>query len=425
MIFLVSPGLEPLLPIYQRGILYGDAAVRETAAAGLGELIMITSNKFLAGPFLIKLTGPLLRIVGDRNPSSVKIAIVQTLGLILTRGGPVLRAFVPQFQTTFVKALSDPSRQVRVEAIKALALLMPLSTRVDPLIKELVTTSLGKGSNAATVETAGLVAIQTATLEALAVVLKHGGAKVKLAESIPSSLDAGKALAVTHEDSGVRESASKVIGYACDLLGADEANAVIQELVIDASDSSKSPEAKHGIACICRRIFSRPVGKETDRNQYKRVISIIETLMKDEKNMVKEAACTAIGALLGSSGTEVMTTLRAVEKTIVKYMDTKEELSVQQAVANGLCILCRLQPGLLRKPEGLVLINGALKMAMSGAQRVQFTYNDLLWIALDVQEGENGLEEYLSIAHFDQAKKMQAIYSKVLVKTKAVNDDEL
>lgn len=145
--------------------------MRETAAAGLGELIKITSNKFLAGPFLIKLTGPLLRIVGDRNPSAVKIAIVQTLGLILTKGGPALRAFVPQFQTTFVKALSDPSRQVRIEAIKALALLMPLSTRVDPLIKELVTSSLGKGSNV-TVETAGLVAIQTATLEALAVVLR-------------------------------------------------------------------------------------------------------------------------------------------------------------------------------------------------------------------------------------------------------------
>ena len=124
--------------------------MRETAAAGLGELIAITANKYLTGPFLIKLTGPLLRIVGDRNPSAVKIAIVQTLGLILTKGGPALRAFMPQFQTTFVKALSDPSRQVRIEAIKALALLMPLSTRVDPLIKELVSTSLGKAN--ATVE---------------------------------------------------------------------------------------------------------------------------------------------------------------------------------------------------------------------------------------------------------------------------------
>jgi len=424
--FNMPKGLEPLMPIYQRGILYGNSAVREAAAAGLGELIIITANKYLAGPFLIKLTGPLLRIVGDRNPSAVKIAIVQTLGLILTKGGPALRAFVPQFQTTFVKALSDPSRQVRVEAIKALALLMPLSTRVDPLIKELVTTSLGKGSNTTTIETAGGVAIQTATLEALAIVLKHGGAKVRLAESIPSSLNAGKELIVTHEDDGIRESASKVIGYACDLLGVVETNTVLEDLVIGKASnlSSLSSDAKHGIACTCRRIFSRPIGRKTDRSQYTRVASIVQNLMKDKTTMVKEAACTAIGAVLGSS-TEVKSTLALLEKTIIKYMDTKEELSVQQALGDGLCITGRLQQGLFRRQEGLVMINCALKMAMSGAQRVQFTFNDLLWIALDVKNGKHGLEEYLSLAHFDQAKKMQAIYSKVLVKIQFVNDDEL
>ena len=412
-----------MLPIYQRGILYGNADVRECAAAGLGELIVITANKYLAGPFLIKLTGPLLRIVGDRNPSAVKIAIVQTLGLILTKGGPALRAFVPQFQTTFVKALSDPSRQVRIEAIKALALLMPLSTRVDPLIKELVSTSLGKGSSA-TVETAGIVAIQTASLEALAVVLKHGGSKVKVATSVPSSLDAAKEL-VAHEDDGIRDSAAKVIGYACELLGTEEANAVVQEFVLDKGSSSASLETKHGIACICRRIFSRTIGKEIDRSIYKSVSDLVETLMKDDKVMVKEAACVAIGAILGSS-TDIKSTISLLEKSIMKCMDTKEELNVQQAVANGLSITARLQPGIFRTQDGLTLINGALKLAMSGAQRVQYTYNDFLWLALDVKSGDDsGLEEYLDIAHFDSAKKMQAIYSKVVKKIKTVNDEEL
>ena len=412
-----------MLPIYQRGILYGNADVRECAAACLGELIAITANKYLAGPFLIKLTGPLLRIVGDRNPSAVKIAIVQTLGLILTKGGPALRAFVPQFQTTFVKALSDPSRQVRIEAIKALALLMPLSTRVDPLIKELVSTSLGKGSSA-TVETAGIIAIQTASLEALAVVLKHGGSKVKVATSVPSSLDAAKEL-VAHEDDGIRDSAAKVMGYACELLGTEEANTVVQELVLDKASSSASLETKHGIACICRRIFSRTIGKEIDRSIYKSASDLVETLMKDDKVMVKEAACVAIGAILGSS-TEIKSTISLLEKSIMKCMDTKEELNVQQAVANGLSITARLQPGIFRTQDGLTLINGALKLAMSGAQRVQYTYNDFLWLALDVKSGDDsGLEEYLAIAHFDSAKKMQAIYSKVVKKIKSVNVEEL
>lgn len=412
------------MPIYQRGILYGDATTRELAASGLGDLIKITQTKYLAGPFLIKLTGPLLRIVGDRNPPAVKIAIVQTLGLILTKGGPALRAFVPQFQTTFVKALSDPSRQVRIEAIKALALLMPLSTRVDPLVKELVSTSLGKSSNV-TADTAGLVAIQTATLEALAVVLEHGGSKVKLAESVPSSLDAGRAL-VLHEDDGIRESAAKVVGYACELLGADEANSVMKDLVVDRASnlSSCSAEVKHGMACICRRVLSRPVGAKIDREIYKLITSIILALMKDDKTMVKEAASVAIGAVLGSSN-DIKSAIPALEKSIAKNMDTKEELSVQQGAADGLSIAARLQPGVFRTQEGLFLINCALKMAMSGSQRVQFSYNDFLWIALDVKNGEAGLDEYLEHAYLEEAKKMKAIYSKVLVKTKAVNDDDL
>lgn len=423
----LASGLEPLLPIYQRGILFGDATVRETAAAGLGELISITANTYLTGPFLVKLTGPLLRIVGDRNPSSVKIAIVQTLGLILTKGGLALRAFVPQFQTTFVKALSDPSRSVRIEAIKALALLMPLTSRIDPLIKELVSTSLGRGLNA-TVDTAGSVAIQTAALDALAVVLQHGGDKVKVTDSIPSSLDAAKEL-VRHDDDGIRESAAKVIGFACDLLGPDEANTVLQEFVLDKATSliNCAPETKHGMACICRRIFSRSVGIEIDRSTYRSVSLLIQTLMTDEKTMVKESSCVAVGAILGSS-TEIKTSLSLLEKSIIASMDTKEELSVQQAVANGLCITARLQPGIFRTEEGLPLINAALKLAMSGAQRVQFSYNDFLWIALDVakgnESGSSALEEYLSLAHFDMAKKMQAIHSKVLVRIKSVNMDE-
>ena len=94
-------------------------------------------------------------------------------------------------------------------------------------------------------------------------------------------------------------------------------------------------------------------------------------------------------------------------------------------MANGLCITARLQPGVFRTEEGLPLINAALKLAMSGAQRVQFSYNDFLWIALDVANGDEvGLNEYLSLAHFDVAKKMQAIYSKVLVRMKSVNTDE-
>jgi len=281
---------------------------------------------------------------------------------------------------------------------------------------------LGRGSSA-TIETAGLVAIQTATLEALAVVLKHGGKKVKVAESIPNSLDAGKEL-IDHEDDGVRESAAKVIGHACELLGVEQTNIILEEYVTDnaSSLSNCSSEVKHGMACMSRRILSRSVGQEVDRDIYNNVSELMQILMKDDKIIVKEAACVAIGSVLGSS-TDVNGTLANVEKNILKCMDTKEELVVQQSVANALSIAARLQPGVFRTEEGLALTNAGLRLALSGAQRVQFAYNEFLYIALDVQNGEVGLQEYLGLAHFDSQKKMQQVFSKVLVKMKGVDDD--
>lgn len=364
------------------------------------------------------MTGPLLRIVGDRNASEVKIAIIQTLGLILTKGGPSLRAFVPQFQTTFVKALSDPSRRVRVEAIKALALLMPISTRLDPLIKELVSGSLGKSSQSST-ETAGAVAVQTATLEALSIVLKHGGSKAKLPESIPSALSAGKELMV-HDDEGVRESGAKVVGAACGLLGVDVTSEFVDENILSGKDSS---ERRHGRAHCIYRILASPVGAELGSDIHNKLLELVKTYMSDENRLARQGACVAVGAVLGSAP-DTSASLAAVEPIILKAMDLQQPMEIHQALAAGLSTAVRLKPDVLAGKEGLALMDASLKLAMSGVQRVQWSFNDFLWLALKVEAGEDGLEEYLSIANFDNCKAMKTLFSKVLSRQKAMTTIE-
>jgi hypothetical protein len=407
-------GLEPLLPIYQRGILYGVPSVREASAAGLGEAISLTATKFLAGPLIIKMTGPLLRIVGDRNPSNVKIAILKTLGLILVKGGPALRAFVPQFQTTFVKALADPSRQVRVEAINALGLLMPLSTRVDPLLKELVAGSLGKTASTSE-DSVGIVAVQTATLEALAVVLREGGNKAKLPDSIPSALLACKEL-LEHADETVREASAKVVAAACNFLGVDATVDIIQDSILEGGGSG---EIRHGKAYAIRRILSADVGAEIDDGLISDLLKLTLDFMKDDKNVVKDAGCTSIGAVIGRSKNSTET-LRSVEGDLLSVMDnSNERLETHQALAKGLCLALQLS-GADDNVDffGITLLNGCLKLAMSGAQRVQFAYNDVLYLALHVADGQAGLDRYTSQAMFEDSKQMKSVYSKVLLKIK-------
>lgn len=82
--------------------------MRESAADGLGDLVSVTSEDALK-PFVVTITGPLIRIIGDRFPAPIKAAILGTLGLLISKAGVGLKPFVPQLQTTFLKCLNDTS----------------------------------------------------------------------------------------------------------------------------------------------------------------------------------------------------------------------------------------------------------------------------------------------------------------------------
>lgn len=49
----------------------------------------------------------------------------------------MLKPFIPQLQTTFMKALNDPARSVRLKAAAAMAQLMVIHMRVDPVFNDL------------------------------------------------------------------------------------------------------------------------------------------------------------------------------------------------------------------------------------------------------------------------------------------------
>lgn len=130
-------GITPVLPIFREGILNGTQELKEQSANGLGELIDITSPEALKVSVL-NITGPLIRILGDRFVWSLKVAVLDTLTKLLTKVGVMLKPFLPQLQTTFLKALNDPQRSVRLKAASALGQLIVIHVRVDPLFTELL-----------------------------------------------------------------------------------------------------------------------------------------------------------------------------------------------------------------------------------------------------------------------------------------------
>lgn len=159
-------GLDALLPVYQRALMHGAPDARESAATGIGELVELTSPEALK-PLYVKITGPLIRVMADKFPWGVKAAILRTLAIVIDSGGAALKPFQPQLQTTFVKALTDPTQAVRSRAAAALGRLMAISTRLDPLVNELAAGVAGT--------TGG---IRESQLEALTAVFAGAGDKV-------------------------------------------------------------------------------------------------------------------------------------------------------------------------------------------------------------------------------------------------------
>ncbi|ORX50637.1 ARM repeat-containing protein [Piromyces finnis] len=136
--FCLPKGLKPVIPIYLHGLMYSSSETRECAAQGIGELIQRTSAESLK-PFVTQITGPLIRIIGDRFPWQVKAAILKTLNILLAKVPIYLKPFLPQLQRIFTKSLTESQAVVRNQAAKALSVLVPLQPRLDPLIVEINT----------------------------------------------------------------------------------------------------------------------------------------------------------------------------------------------------------------------------------------------------------------------------------------------
>ena len=66
----------------REGVLTGSPEQKEEAAKGLGLVIRLTSADALR-PSVVSITGPLIRILGDRFSWTVKAALLETLRLLL------------------------------------------------------------------------------------------------------------------------------------------------------------------------------------------------------------------------------------------------------------------------------------------------------------------------------------------------------
>ena len=182
------------------GLQHGLSPRRPSSASsggGARRAISLTSAEALK-PSAVAITGPLIRIVGDRFPWGVKAAILHTLRLLIEKGASP-QAVRPAAPDHLRQGALRRDEAVPQRGAAALHKLAALSTRVEPLLVELGGALL-----------AAEAGVQHALLSAIAGVLR--GMPKAVGEGTLQTLQHSATELLTVDDDGVALAAAATLG---------------------------------------------------------------------------------------------------------------------------------------------------------------------------------------------------------------------
>ncbi|XP_058094955.1 protein ILITYHIA isoform X2 [Magnolia sinica] len=328
--FCLPKALQPLLPIFLQGLISGSAELREQSAQGLGELIEVTSEQALK-EFVVPITGPLIRIIGDRFPWQVKSAILSTLCIVISKGGIALKPFLPQLQTTFIKCLKDTARTVRSSSALALGKLSALSTRVDPLVSDLLSTLQESDGG-----------VREAVLTALKGVLKHAGKSVS--KAVRSHVCNLLKDLIQLDDDQVRRSAARVLGIISQYMEEGE----LFDLMTLLLNLVSAPTwwVRHGCILSFSSMFMHNPAMVCLSPVFPSVVDHLKDALKDDKFPIRESATKALGRLLVSQAqNEALSTNARLELLPLLVSALQDDSSeVRRRALSGLKAVAKANP---------------------------------------------------------------------------------
>ncbi|KAF9937443.1 translational activator of GCN4 [Mortierella alpina] len=401
--FCLPKGIAPLLPIFLQGLMNGSNSIREASALAIGDLIQRTSADALK-PFVTQITGPLIRIVGDRHPGEVKSAILSTLSLLLQKVPAHLKPFLPQLQRTFIKSLTDPtSATVRVRAAAALSILISLQSRVDPLVTELV---------------AGIKASEAGVKETVMGALESVVSKIG---SGMSDVAKRAVIGVVMEgmDSNNPESmwlaSAKVLGAFCKHQNAEEAAYLIQTQILgDSVPLSASMLAINSVLVESPQLF-------IETGHVQEVANAALAAIPNAVESSSTAAVLAIGKMLTSEPYQVdQELIGELIKKLSQYLTQDINLESKRLILVSIRAVARQAPWLV-EPHLAHVVPLMMASVRERVIPIKLAAERALLFALQLQKDDSVYQTYLGTIDTTASKTLTDYHRRILSKL-AVNE---
>ncbi|XP_053680198.1 eIF-2-alpha kinase activator GCN1 [Anopheles nili] len=411
--FCLPKGITPLLPVFREAILNGLPEEKENASQGLGEVIKLTSPTSLQ-PSVVHITGPLIRILGDRFNAGVKAAVLETLAILLHKVGIMLKQFLPQLQTTFLKALHDPSRTVRIKAGHALAELIVIHTRPDPLFVE-----MHNG-----IKNTDESAVRETMLQALRGIVTPAGDK--MTEPLRKQIYTTLAGMLDHSEDVSRTAAAGCFGALCRWLTPEQLDDALTNHMLN-EDYGDDATLRHGrTTALFVALKEFPSAIVTTRYEPK-ICKVINGALVSDKIPVAlngvRAGCYLLQYGMTDAGAKLSTTVIA---PFVKSMNHSSN-EVKQLLAKTCTYLARVVPPERIAPEYLKL---AIPMLVNGTKEkngyVRSNSEAALVHVLRLRDGEDFHQRCVTLLEPGARDSLNEVVSKVLRKValQAVGKEE-
>ncbi|XP_030761834.1 eIF-2-alpha kinase activator GCN1 isoform X2 [Sitophilus oryzae] len=400
--FCLSKGIAPILPIFREAILGGDGDEKEAAAQGLGEIIKVTSASALQ-PSVVAITGPLIRILGDRFSANVKTAVLETLAILLAKVGPMLRQFLPQLQTTFVKALNDPNRVVRLKSASALSYLIVIHQRADPLFTEIH--SMIKNNEDPS--------IKETTLHALRGITSPAGDK--MSEPIKKQIYATLVSYLGQPDDTIRKCAAGCLGAICKYLSPEQLDVTLTENILN-DDNSLNVTLREGRGSALTVALKEAPERLWDDQYRSKLTQTILSQIQSPTISITQSAIRSCGYLIEYLLKNEEPIPSNLLVPFVRAMNNASN-DVKQLLARVCFHLAKVVPQEKMSPEFLKLLLPTLVNGTKEKNIYVKANSEIALIAvLKLKEGDTVFQKYSAILDVGARESLSDVVSKVLKK---------